>query len=715
MDCPTKIFVALLLVVFLPAALQADEPERSTIELADGVAIDLVRVPAGKFQMGADPDDPFRIRDGREDPRHEVTVSRPFDMSVCEISRGQFAAFIKESGYRTQAEREGWAFAWNRYAWDKVAYASWRNPGFEQTDEHPVICVSFDDAVAFCRWLSEKSGRAVRLPTEAQYEYAARAGADTSYPWGDEWEEGEGWANAADKTARETYRGWRAFPWTDGYLFTSPVGSYRANKFGLKDMTGNVWEWCADRFGHNYYKTSLAVDPLGPETGHQRVIRGGSWLSSPPRCRVAGRAGCDLRGWYCDYIIGFRVVIEESDDVRPHPTVSMECRTDWPQFRGPRRDGVSMHVPENLPERFEPLWQCDTTGPGHSGIAVSEGRVIFADKSADDADDIWRCVDAETGEPAWTLQYEASGAMDYTNSPRATPVIYDGRVYLLGALGHLHCVDLETGRVIWRRHLADDFDAKLPKWGYSATPLVIDELLIVNPGAPDASLVGLNRYTGQTVWKNKGSEAAYASLVPADFAGRRQIIGYTADSLCGWCSETGGLLWEIEPEEPGDFNVPTPIPIRDELFVATENNSARLYNFAGRSVGPVRYRAQPDSRFDDLAPDMVSPVAHRGMIFGAHNASLYCLDAESLELLWKSRDRAFYGFTTLIAGEGRVLIISLHGDMLLVGANREKYELISRLQLFPDDRETEVWSHAAIVAGKLYVRSGSKIACLKIE
>jgi len=685
--------------------------EHLELNLAPDVTMKLVKVPSGKFLMGCDPNRRVRMLDDREKPQREVAISRDFHMGTCEVTRGQFAAFVDAAGYLTQAEREGWAFAWDGRLWDKVDGASWKKVGFDQTDEHPVICVSFDDAIAFCRWMTKKTGRNILLPTEAQFEYAARAGTTTAFPWGDKWEDGKGWANAADETARKTYRGWKSFPWEDGYLFTSPVGAYRANAFGLYDMTGNVWEWTGDWYDKDYYKKGPNVDPQGPAKGSRRVMRGGSWMSDPLRCRTAGRLPSKLRGDYCDYIVGFRIVID-ADPVRKLPPFSPSNRPDWPDWRGPQRNAISHHVPTSLPEKAKFFWTSKTTGPGHSGVAVADGRVLFADKSADEKNDIWRCLDAETGKELWTLQYPAQGKMDYTNSPRAAPVVHDGMAYLLGPFGHLHCVKPATGEVLWKKHLLDDFGAELPTWGMTATPLLVDDKLIVNPGATDASLVALDRKTGKILWKSPGAAAAYASPIIHNFQGQRQVIAYDAESLGGWDAVTGQRVWKIIPEKKGDYNVPTPIALGDQLLVATENNSARLYGFTGKGYkGPVRVVNKPRHRFDDLAPDMVTPVAYNGMVFGPHNANLFCLDAKTLKLLWKHRDMAFYHYASLIAGNGHVMVMTLDGELLLIRADRNKYKLVARVRLF-DDPQTEVWSHPALVKGRLYVRNENSIGCL---
>ena len=324
-----KTYLTLIALPLLLSTLAraAGPLEHITIKLSGSESIKLVKVPAGKFMMGSPATQRRRVRDGRETPQREVTISKGFHIGICEVTRGQFAAFVKDAKYVTQAERDGWAFAWAGRIWTKVAGASWKNVGFKQTDAHPVLCVSFDDAVAFCKWMSKKTSRPVRLPTEAQWEYAARGGTQTAYAWGDKWAGGKGWANAADDTARKRFKGWRTFPWDDGYLFTSPVGTYKANAFGLYDVHGNAWEWCADWYSKDYYKDGPKVDPTGPETGSTRVLRGGSWLSSPSRCRVSGRTGCQLQGSYCDLIPSFRIVIE-ADDSRKLPKPGLGAKTD---------------------------------------------------------------------------------------------------------------------------------------------------------------------------------------------------------------------------------------------------------------------------------------------------------------------------------------------------------------------------------------------------
>jgi formylglycine-generating enzyme required for sulfatase activity len=165
--------------------------------------------------------------------------------------------------------------------------------------------VSWNDAVAFCEWLSRKEGKTYRLPTEAQWEYACRAGTTTRYYSGDDAETLAQVGNVADGTAKAKFPAWKTIQARDGYVFTSPVGSFRANAFGLYDMHGNAWQWCYDWYDSSYYAKSPVDDPTGAESGSNRVLRGGGWDRYAGHCRSANR----LRGTPVDRddYLGFRV------------------------------------------------------------------------------------------------------------------------------------------------------------------------------------------------------------------------------------------------------------------------------------------------------------------------------------------------------------------------------------------------------------------------
>jgi len=336
------------------------------LDLGKGVMMKLIHIKAGKFMMGSmlSAEDAAKRFNStakyykNEHPQHLVTLINPFYMSATEVTRGQFAAFVANSGYKTAAEKEGWAYAYDGKSWGKVTGASWRKPGFPQTDSHPVVCVSWDDAAAFCTWLRRKTGKDVSLPTEAQWEYACRAGGTTLYSFGDNPEELHKYANYCEKSCALD-SSWKDKGHDDGYGFTSPVGSYKANAWGLYDMHGNVWEWCSDWYAESYANAGDR-DPKGAPTGTVRVLRGGSWVASPQYCRAASR--------YRDSpirrisIFGFRVVIVAGSSVdKPGPAATsarlialLEARRrEIDKYIAQGRAGLAARDPENALIAFE--------------------------------------------------------------------------------------------------------------------------------------------------------------------------------------------------------------------------------------------------------------------------------------------------------------------------------------------------------------------------
>jgi formylglycine-generating enzyme len=263
-------------------------------EITNSIGMKLVLIPAGEFMMGSGESAEataayfknkysmeMKAAEGfnKEHPQHRVRISKPFYLGTYHVTRSQFRQFVSDSGYRTDAEKDGkGGYGYNGKKYEQKPEYTWRNAGFEQTDEHPVVNVSWNDATAFCQWLSRKEGKTYRLPTEAEWEYACRAGTTTRWWCGDDAEGLSQVANVADATAKAKFPDREyTIRASDGYVFTSPVGSFRANAFGLYDMHGNVMQWCADWYDEEYYSRSPADDPTGPNSDSFRVLRGGSW------------------------------------------------------------------------------------------------------------------------------------------------------------------------------------------------------------------------------------------------------------------------------------------------------------------------------------------------------------------------------------------------------------------------------------------------------
>ncbi|HEX5222993.1 MAG TPA: PQQ-binding-like beta-propeller repeat protein, partial [Verrucomicrobiae bacterium] len=402
--------------------------------------------------------------------------------------------------------------------------------------------------------------------------------------------------------------------------------------------------------------------------------------------------------------------IESRDGFKPikpeaaKPQASLNA--NWPDWRGPHRDGHVPWLPPKLPETAKFVWKKAAMTGGLAGLSVSDGRLILAERDFADEHDVYRCLNADNGELIWRITFVAKGHLDYGQSPRATPVIHDGKAYLLGAFGDLRCVDVTDGKVIWKRQLVQEFQAELPTWGMCSPPLLVDDLLIVNPGGTSASLVALDSATGQTRWSTPGEPAAYAPFICGTFGGHRQIVGYDQVSLGGWDVRTGERLWKLVPPVEGDFNVPTPIALPDGVLVSTENNGTRLYRFNQNG----RIISKPAAEFADLSPDTSTPVVAGERVIGA-DTGLHCLDLNSLKPVW-SREIDLGDYATLLTDGERVLVVTLGGELILLNAKAENCAMISRLRLFAND--VEVYSHAALVGTRLYVRGGPSVVCVDL-
>ncbi|MBW8016289.1 MAG: PhnD/SsuA/transferrin family substrate-binding protein [Planctomycetes bacterium] len=379
----------------------------------------------------------------------------------------------------------------------------------------------------------------------------------------------------------------------------------------------------------------------------------------------------------------------------------------WTDWRGPARDGKIKKLPEKLSEKPRFLWRIPLTGFGLAGIAATDKYVIVADKNKAKTEDIFLCLNADTGDEIWRIEYPAAGDMEYSNSPRANPVIYDGMVYLLGAFGDLHCVELATREIKWKKNYVTDLGGKLPPWGVSAAPLIVDGKVIVNPGGKDCSLAALDPKTGDTIWKTPGLEAAYSSFIVATLGGVKQIAGLDSISIGGWDIETGKRLWQLIPTHESDFNVSTLIDLGGKLLASTENNGTRIYDFDDNG----KIIEKPLAKNEDLAHDCATPVVVNGLVIGT-SSGLICLDIkDNLRTAWTDDDDAFYDFATFIADDKRVLVTGIEGDLALIEATAESLKTISRVKLFD---KAEIWSHPAIVGDRLYIRSHTEIACIKL-
>lgn len=683
--------------------------------VTNSIGMKLARIPAGEFLMGSAESDAGARED--EMPQHRVRITRPFYLGVYEVTQAEFEGLMKTN-----------PSSFTRAGLLKHA------PAEVDAARLPVDNVTWYAAVEFCRRLSDlplekEAGRVYRLPTEAEWEYACRAGTTTVIYFGD-----------ALSSTQANFNGALPFGNAEPGPFlnrTTTVGSYEPNAFGLYDMHGNLHEWCMDRFGRDYYSQSPIDDPKGPATGTSRVIRGGDWYSDGRDCRSAFRYADIPAGRF--YALGMRVVCELTaegaalDPIiaaagRPddEPSVSAMAPTlagvaaptsgeDWPRWRGPRGNGT-WHAPK-LPAVWPAtglarVWRQELGG-GYGGIAVSEGRAFVMDRQRE-PDDVERvlCFDAATGKMLWSRSWPVDyRGIAYDNGPRATPTIFHRRVYTLGALGHLSCLDAASGETVWSKDLVADFGARVPIWGLSASPVIFENLLIVHAGGePDASLIAFDLDTGMERWRSLADAAGYATPILIEQDGARQLVAWTPTNVRGLDPTNGKLLWTI----PFEVNYGTSIasPIFEEGFVLV---TSYYEGSMAIRLGSEPARAEvvwQDRR--NLRGLMMQPFyrdGHAYLLDKRHG--LTCFELATGKKIWDDDNRMTpkgrnpQATMVWLSDEDRAIVLNSDGDLILVRLNARGYQEESRTNIIGP-----TWAHPAYAGNCVYARSDSEIVCV---
>jgi formylglycine-generating enzyme len=319
-----------------PAAAKSAEAKIAVTKpesVTNSLGMQLVLIPAGEYMMGGGESGEELVKQFPqyelkadffydEFPQHRVRITKPFYYGKHEVTNAQFREFVNAKNYVTEAERPeesrrgpgGWGFNQEKQTFEgRDPKYNWKNPGFKIEDNQPVVDVTWNDANAFIDWLSTKEGKKYRLPTEAEFEYCARAGTKTRYSTGDDPDALAKVANTADADFHAAYPTYypanKTVAGHDGFKLLAPIGSFPANQFGLCDMHGNVWEWTNDWYGDDYYKKSPVDDPKGPAEGSQKIRRGGAWHTAPFFVRSAFRNINTRESRYPNW--GFRVVLEK--------------------------------------------------------------------------------------------------------------------------------------------------------------------------------------------------------------------------------------------------------------------------------------------------------------------------------------------------------------------------------------------------------------------
>lgn len=388
---------------------------------------------------------------------------------------------------------------------------------------------------------------------------------------------------------------------------------------------------------------------------------------------------------------------------------------DWPRWRG--RDGAGVwHPPAPLRELargLPQLWR-QPLGPGYSGIAVAGGRVYTQDRPAEPAEhERVVCFDAATGKVVWEHVYPAEyGGLDYGKGPRATPLIDDGRVYTMGAVGHFHCLDAATGEVIFARDLKADYGARQPEWGFAASPIRFGENIIVHPGAADGCYMAFDRRSGELRWRGGTDPCGYATPIIVQRAAGPLLVGWTPENVVGLDARTGEELWKISYPVTYGVSIASPM-FRDELVLVS-----------GYWEGTKAIRLSAEPRAAELVWEenrklrglMSDPLYRDGHVYLLDKYfGVACFELATGKVLWTDEntitpaDRNPQASLVWIGDTDQALALNAEGELVLVRLQPSGYEVLGRTQVVG-----KTWAHPAYAGDVLYARDDEQIVAVRL-
>jgi len=385
---------------------------------------------------------------------------------------------------------------------------------------------------------------------------------------------------------------------------------------------------------------------------------------------------------------------------------ALETVANWPGFRGSERDGIIRGTRIATDWSASPpveLWRRQI-GPGWSSFAV-RGDLLYTQEQRGD-DEVVACYKVTTGEPVWMHRdaarfWESNGGA----GPRGTPTLSNGLVYTFGGTGIVNVLDAGDGTVVWSRNAASDTDAKLPIWGFSSSPLVVDDVVTV---AASGALVAYDLATGDPRWSRPDSSASYSSPHLLTIDGIAQILQLNADGLTSVTPTDGTLLWEHAwPGYP--IVQPTLIPnSRDDVLisVSAESGIRRL----AVAHGPGGWTVEERWTSKGLKPYYSDIVVHNGHAFGFDGSLLACIDVEDGKRKWKG-GRYGAGQIFLLADQDLLLVLSEQGELALVNAASDKFTELARFPAI----EGKTWNHPVLVGDILLVRNGQEMVAFRLS
>ncbi|MCC7236016.1 MAG: PQQ-like beta-propeller repeat protein [Bryobacterales bacterium] len=380
----------------------------------------------------------------------------------------------------------------------------------------------------------------------------------------------------------------------------------------------------------------------------------------------------------------------------------------WADFRGPGRLGVYAQTPilTAWPAAgLRRLWK-QPAGGGYASFVVAHNLAYTIEQRREN--EVVAAYDLATGRERWTNPWpgdfrESMGG----DGPRATPVWHQGRVYAMGAEGELRVIDARTGTTVWRKNILSDNGARNLEWGMAASPLVVDGLVVVQPGGSNGrSIVAYNKESGERVWSALDDKQAYTSPVMMELAGKRQIVAVTAQRVVGLDPAGGALLWEFPWRTEYDVNSAQPLPVGPASFFisAGYGHGAALVEVAAQGAGWQARKAWSNNRMKNK---FNSSVLYEGYLYGLDEGILSCMDVRTGAQKWKG---GRYGFGQLLLASGHLVVITEEGELVLVKAAPESHQELARFEAI----QGKTWNNPAISNGILLVRNTTEMAAFRI-
>jgi outer membrane protein assembly factor BamB len=381
---------------------------------------------------------------------------------------------------------------------------------------------------------------------------------------------------------------------------------------------------------------------------------------------------------------------------------------DWPQWRGPNRDGRSLEtgLRTEWPAGGPPLaWKAGGLGSGYSTVAVHGGR-IFTQGASKDAEYVI-ALDARSGKELWRARSGRRYRNNRGDGPRGVPTVDGSRLYALGGNGDLSCLDAATGKIVWHVNLLERFGASNISWGISESPLVLEDRLLVNAGGTNASIVALDKKDGSTLWASESDEAGYSSAMVATIHGVRQAIFFTGERVLGLRVDDGSVLWSYRRVSNRTANVATPIVRGNLVFVSSDYGTGCALLEIQR--GPSGMSAREAYFHRDMKNHHASSILVEDTLYGFSSSILTAIDFNTGELLWRDRS---VGKGSLVYAEGNLYLLSENGVVGLAEATRSGYREKGRFQIGGSGSPS--WAHPVVANGRLYIRDQDTLYCYDV-